>query len=59
MQVEFQPIYRVVSYDRSTTTPETYWCTDKEAIEEFVKKSPYKNTLHIEKSYMLSVPVEC
>ena len=40
MKIEFNKIYRVVCTDNyQSTHPETYWCTDKQACQDYINKS--------------------
>ena len=51
MTYTIQEIYRVVYTDQyQSTTPETYWTTDKDSCKEYIINSYYKDCLHIETS---------
>lgn len=42
-------IYRVVYTDQyQHTEPETYWTTDKKACYEYIQRSCYRSSLHIQ-----------
>lgn len=60
MTFTIQEIYRVVCIDNyDYKYAETHWTTDKEACEQYIENSYYKDLLYIERAILCDTAVRC